>query len=609
MSAATQAAGALLTVVVLAASWLTIGWRAIRPVRVSLLPSERLSLALLAGAGLSGVALFLVGQLWFSAAVVVAVTALGFLPLLSRRDRRELLSTWRALQRPALSTLLLIVPLLALMTLAGLARPVGDIGDDAISYHLFGPLMWMRHHHVIAVPDTSHTAFPVAIEALFGAAMALANDRAPGVVGMVLAVAVVTQAYGLARWLGAGPRWAELASVLLVFMPPLIGSAPHAFVDVEYAGFALAAFRLMFARDTERSLVGPLFLGLAVATKYNGLTLAALTLALAAVRLARREGTAPALRFSLPAAVTSGLFALPYLIRNAIVFGTPIYPPPPALARLLPVKTFPYSASVAYQNYVIHERGEGLGRGILDFLLLPWRLTFYTSNFHGAGGIGIATLAFFPAMLLGRRDSTRGWALAWILGNALVWFIVQQETRFLAAFVILATAMAVAGGETLVTEFPRWGRAAVGLTLAISIGYGGIILGRRSAVEGFSVLSARADARRWNEEVPFHQAFDYLNGLPEPCRVLVLSYSVPPYFLAKDYVKIDGLYHERPVAGIADAETALSRLDELHVTHVLDVRPPSSQPRGGSLLVPMPPPAPLKLVLDTPDARVFAVQR
>jgi hypothetical protein len=142
--------------------------------------------------------------------------------------------------------------------------------------------------------------------------------------------------------------------------------------------------------------------------------------------------------------------------------------------------------------------------------------------------------------------------------------------------------------------------------VGISVSYGAIILsGLR--YHAFSVLSRRADAARWTALVPYSQAFAYLNSLPEPCRVLVLGWSAPPYFLKKDYVKVEGLYYEHPIEGVEDPQTALARINELGVTHVLDVQ--NSTSRGGSLIVARPPPASLELVLEAPEARVFRVRR
>jgi hypothetical protein len=58
----------------------------------------------------------------------------------------------------------------------------------------------------------------------------------------------------------------------------------------------------------------------------------------------------------------------------------------------------------AFHAY-IRQRGAGLGRSFGAFLLLPFNLTFHTSNFHGAGGIGLCPLALAPLGILASRKN------------------------------------------------------------------------------------------------------------------------------------------------------------------------------------------------------------
>jgi hypothetical protein len=103
-----------------------------------------------------------------------------------------------------------------------------------------------------------------------------------------------------------------------------------------------------------------------------------------------------------------------------------------------------------------------------------------------------------------------------------------------------------------------------------------------------------------------------MNALPEPCRVLILSPNVPPYYLRKDYLKIRGMYGELPMEGVVeDVPTALASLSRLQITHVLDVSATElsgvSTNLGDRFLVPLPPPQQLELVFEKDHARVFRV--
>ena len=398
-------------VAVLGLSWAALGFRLLRPVRNGLRPVETLALSLLAGAGVEGVALFVVGQIWFAAPVVAVCAAAGMLPMLARAERGALAATVRAISPPRALAWLALAPALLVVTLASLARPVGDIGHDGISYHLLGPAMWVRHGRIEPVLDMSLTAFPAVVEVLFGAGMALANDRAPGVIGLLLGSAVLGQVAGLVRWLGAPSAWAGAAALLVATMPALTDKVTVGFVDLEYAGFALAAVRLLFDERASRRWfqTGALFLGLAMGTKYSGLLMAPMTLGLALVHRARRSGGREAIRRVAEAGALAVALALPFYLRNYLVLGVPIYPPTPSLAGLGRPRAFPAAASAKLQQY-LEVRGQGFGRTAWDLVLLPFRYTFEAHRFHGAGGVGVVPLAFVPAGLhagASRRCATR----------------------------------------------------------------------------------------------------------------------------------------------------------------------------------------------------------
>lgn len=601
---------ATLATTMLLCAWLALGWTIIRPVVSRLLPSERFSLAVLAGAGMMGVGLFVIGLGRFSPLIVVAFAMAACLPLWSARVRGQLVATWHEIQLPSLPVALPLAGLFIVLVLAGLALPIGDIGNDGISYHLLGPVVWLREHRIVPVLDMAPTAFPAALETVFGAAMALSNERAPGLCGSVLCLAVLVQVHGVARWLGASARWAEAASLLVACVPILVAPAPSAFVDLEYAGFALASVRLLFTPTTARALAGPLFLGLAMATKYNGLLLTVATLAIAGVYQVSslNASVRSTLTSIFVGAVSAFALGAPFLLRNWVILGNPIYPPLPFLATLLPPKAFSMAASIDFQKY-IQERGKGFGRGPLDFLVLPWRLTFYTAQFHGAGGFGIAPLAFLPAAIVAKWSRTLGYVLAWAAVNTLIWFVVQQEARFLVPVLLLAIAAAVTGAEAMAEGYPRLGRLGVGAVLLVSVGYGAALEAKSLVPAALSTLSTAREAARQHNGVPYLNAFAFLNGLPDPCRVLILSPTVPPFYLRKDYLKIRGGYGEQPVQGVGDATTALSKLNALQITHVLDVSA-SAQSNASvhdRFRVPLPTPSSLELVFQADDARVYRV--
>src|SRR5207237_4497517 len=190
-------------------------------------------------------------------------------------------------------------------------------------------------------------------------------------------------------------------------MPVVLFTSELCFVDVPFAAFTLAAARVGFdsSNRTHLAMAG-VYSGFALGTKYTGLSMLAVT-GIFLLILKIMAGGRSSVFFDLCVfAATALLVGSPWYLRNFIMLGSPIYPPPPALARIFPARAFSLQASESLQAYVL-ERGEGLGRSPLDFLLLPVRFTYWTHRFHGAGGVGVESLALRPLCVHVVIDSDR----------------------------------------------------------------------------------------------------------------------------------------------------------------------------------------------------------
>jgi hypothetical protein len=453
-----------------------------------------------------------------------------------------------------------------LCVLAGLDRPIGDINSDQITYHLLGPVVWLREGRIRPLLEEALTAFPATVEVLFAVVRAIAGSRAPGVIGAVFFAAFLLQIRGLARRVGASSSGADLAAALFAGLPAITATIDSCFVDLPYAAFVLAAVRLALDRGPGiRFAVAGVFAGFAAGTKYFGLPticLLALLVPFSASGTWWEKAWNTGVLVTL-AAVVGGSWYL----RNWIVLGNPIYPPPPLAWRLLPTPNFPLAAAENLAAY-IHVRGAGLGKGFEDLLLLPFRLTYRTAWFHGGGGLGVALLAFAPiGIVLARRS--RFAVLCMILACALTvfWFYSDQELRFLDAALGIFAVFAGIGGSALL-RLPgttRWLATAV---LAISLGLGAILTVTTRTDRLRALLSPSAAEARYRSGVPHFETFAFLNSRPEVQKIFIAHPDVPAYYLQKSYTVRRGRYGEVPHPDINE-ERDLPR--ELGCTHILDV--------------------------------------
>jgi len=298
---------------------------------------------------------------------------------------------------------------------------------------------------------------------------------------------------------------------------------------------------------------------------------------------------------------SAGLVAAPYYLRNWILLGCPIYPPPPGFLHVCVPKYL--SAEVLSEFYAyIHLRGAGLGRGIGSFLLLPFNLTYHTSNFHGAGGIGLAPLALGPIGLIAFRKN----AVVRMLGIfalliVAMWFVTQQESRFLIHGYVIGAIFAVLGWRQVSSSRNAVLRILAAAVIAISFGYGLLMIARDCSPLVHAVFSpAFAQARRASE-MPYLESFQYLNHTREVRKILILDRSVPSFYCEKDYLKPVGQWGERTLPGAPDPLEALRQARSLGVSHVLDVNS-SVAPFQVTEAQPG-----LTLVLSSVDQRVYRV--
>ena len=116
-----------------------------------------------------------------------------------------------------------------------------------------------------------------------------------------------------------------------------------------------------------------------------------------------------------------------------------------------------------------------------------------------------------------------------------------------------------------------------------------------------AVFSPVFAEQRRHTQIPFTESFDFINHDSSVNSVLFLDPSVPAYFSDKDYVKPFGQWGEQVFPNLSTPADVLSHLDQLHVSHILDVQSTISDFR-------VPPNLPaLILVFERPGQRIYKV--
>ncbi len=252
---------------------------------------------------------------------------------LRRREARPALVLARALLLATLAA-----PLAA--ALFGASLPTGLLwrweagGYDALEYHLQAPREYYDAGRIVFLPHNVYASFPQQVEMLYLLLMnLLANPLRASIAAQLLHALLGVVAVGsIAAW--SKPGWPRtLAAVIAGTIPWMAYLAALAYVELGLLAFTAGAAGILLQARTRAGrdvpaaapIAAGLCAGLACGCKYTALALVAAALALGWM-FASRERWTRRLRTAALFLFVSGAAFAPWLVRNAVLAGNPVYP-------------------------------------------------------------------------------------------------------------------------------------------------------------------------------------------------------------------------------------------------------------------------------------------
>ncbi len=430
---------------------------------------ERWTLGGVLGLGLLGILVFvlaLVGGLYrwigYVLLLVVGITALPEIRMLAGWIARVV----RRMRPARIPWLWLFTGLIGALTL-GLAL-LPPTGWDALVYHLQGPRIYLEAHRLVAVPENFYLNWPAQVEMLFAWGMLLKGHTLAKLLNWVLWLLIAAMLYALGRRT-MGKRVGEWAMALWAAVPLAAGLAGMAYVDLGLTAFVLAAFYAFICwSESQRDgslVISALLAGFAMATKYTAVSWAGMLILLfiyQAWRHQRRRAGWISIRVAL-FAVVAGLVVLPWLIKNWVVTGNPVYP-----------FLFGGVGWNATREAWLYWPGQSYSQNLLDYLALPWLMTVLGTAATPAfdATIGPLLLCLVPLVFLFRgRPRTVNYGLVLVaaqyaLFSITIWrYLYLAQTRLvLAVFPFLCLAAAYA-----FVNLPLWDRSAFRLSWVVGV--------------------------------------------------------------------------------------------------------------------------------------------
>lgn len=341
-------------------------------------------------------------------------------------------------------------------------------GWDALVYHLQGPRLYLEAHRLIAIPENLYLNWPAQVEMLFAWGLLLKGDTLAKLFHWVFWPLTAALLYVLARRTinkHAG-RWAV---VLWAAVPVAAELAGVAYVDLGLTAFVLAGICAFFRWTDSQSdgwlALSALFMGLAMATKYTAATwlgLLALLFAYHAWRHHRQTLGWIVVR-AVGLVAVAGLVALPWLVKNWLVTGNPVYP-------LL----FSGLGWNPTREAWLTWPGQGYSQNPIDYLALPWMMTVLGTSGTAAfdATIGPLLLCLVPLIFLFRaRPQAVNYGLILVGGQFLYFvftiyrYVYLTETRLLLPVFPLLCLMAAYA----LYRLPVWDRRAFRLSWVVGV--------------------------------------------------------------------------------------------------------------------------------------------
>lgn len=332
------------------------------------------------------------------------------------------------------------------------------VARDVLIHHLAIPKLWIIHGWFYETPWAEYSYYPMNLSLLYLIPLYLGNDIIPNFIHLSFGVGTAVLLYAYLR------RWGQLAGLLgaLVFisLPVILRTATTAYVDVGLVFFTtLSILACVYWRDGGYKsnvwlFVSAMAMGLALGTKYSALPAwFFLTLAVAFIH-SRDEGRqGKALQYGLVFFLVSLAVFSPWLIKNALLTGNPLYPLYKSFfsngGGSLPSSASLVSGEVGWGVFKMREML--YGESFWETLLIPLRffLQGQDNNPRYFDGVLNPLLIFMaPFAFLDRKMKTDkllflSFAVFFIL---MAFFMDKHRIRYIlpaVPFVIILTAISV----------------------------------------------------------------------------------------------------------------------------------------------------------------------
>jgi len=219
--------------------------------------------------------------------------------------------------------------------LIAIMASVPPISRDALTHHLNIPKLYLQQGHIYEIPHIKFSYYPMNLDLLYLIPLYFKNDILPKFIHFAFALISVLMIYKyLKRRINT--EFALLGALFFLTIPVIVCLSTTVYVDLGLVFFLFAALLYVFdwiesGFETKYLVSSAVLCGLALGTKYNGLIglfLLSMIVPLVYTRYHASESchATKAVRYSAVYVLVALIFFSPWVIRNVIWTGNPVYP-------------------------------------------------------------------------------------------------------------------------------------------------------------------------------------------------------------------------------------------------------------------------------------------
>jgi len=452
-----------------------------------------------------------------------------------------------------------------IIILLGLILNIGGppIQFDELVYHLAIPDIYLGNNQILNIPYLVFSNYPLNVEMLFTLAMGLKSDILAQLMHFSFGLLAGLSIYLLTRTY-FGRRQGLLALFIFFSLPSIIFTMSFAFNDLALTYYVIlsvyAMLNWMKINDRRWLILSGIMTGLAIGVKYSGVICFILLFGTIMINKTSIKSLFKELFiFSLAALLP----ILPWLIKNFIFVGNPVYP---FLYGIFGGENWDNFNTQRFTREMSHY-GPG-HTGILRYLVLPF---FITCDWQtGDIPIGPLLLFYLPFLFFIKNvDKTVKYLLVFCGAYFFFWVITSMVIRFL--FPAIALLCVVSGyivkeiRKSLFFEIPIFIALILNIyTLYTAIGqHPDFYLGNKTREEKLLLAQPVKD---------YYQVIKFINErLPNTSKVLFIG-EPRRYYCQKEILtstELDTAIISKLVKESKDTKELLRRLRNLKITHIL----------------------------------------